>query len=132
MLFSSSFGIGLDEAVEIARTQEDEHAVDAFGEMLLQLYAQHTQEVDAAIEMHLKDWKLERLPRVSLAILRVSTAEMLFGGVDLDSVIINEAVEIAKRFGDEADYQFINGVLGSISRGKPTGDKALHSDGGQA
>ena len=125
ILFSSSFGTDLNEVIEVARSQEDDHAADAFGEMLLQLYAQHTPEVDAAIEAHLKDWKLARLPKVSLAILRISAAEMLFGDADMDSVIINEAVETAKRFGDEMDYQFINGVLGSISRGKIAQGEAL-------
>ena len=51
--------------------------------------------------------------------LELAVAEMAFGGEeDLDSVIINEAVELAKKFGGEEDYQFVNGVLGTIARGR--------------
>ena len=59
-------------------------------------------------------------------ILRLAVAEMRFSGQDdMDSIVINEAVELAKKYaaGDE-DYQFINGVLGAISR-----DKAVTAEG---
>jgi N utilization substance protein B len=61
-----------------------------------------------------------------LVLLRMAITEMRFNGTDdMDSVVINEAVELAKKYaaGDD-DYQFINGVLGSIAREKSAVDEA--------
>lgn len=116
-LFSTSFGNSVEDSVQLSRDVED-YPVDAFGEDLLRLYAANGLAVDGAIEKYLKGWRVERLPRVSLSILRLSVTEMCYGSPDMDSVVINEAVEMAKKYGDEQDYQFINGVLGSISREK--------------
>jgi N utilization substance protein B len=121
-MFSISFsGTALPDAIDASR-EVGEFVVDAFGEWLLNLYHTHAEEIDREIESRLKRWRVERLPRVSLAILRLSVAEMRYGPPEMDSVVINEAVELAKKYGDEQDYQFINGVLGVISR---TGDTAV-------
>ena len=69
------------------------------------------------IRPRLKNWTLERLPRTSRTLLRLAITEMRFSGAqDVDSIVINEAVELAKKYGSDCDYQFINGVLGSIAR----------------
>ncbi len=115
-MFSISFGEEISDAVQLAREERQEFAVDAFGENLLNMYSEHTEEIENTISEKLKGWQLNRLPKVSSAILRLAVAEMLYGKDDMDSIIINEAVELAKKFGDESDYQFINGVLGSVSR----------------
>lgn len=121
-LFALGFGGAADELIEAGR-EVGEFGVDDFGEGLLKLYEAHATEVDGQIEGKLKGWRVERIQKVSLALLRLSIAEMLFGGGDMDSVIINEAVELAKKYGNEQDYQFVNGVLGSVSRQKaPEGD----------
>ena len=62
------------------------------------------------------DGKEERLPRVSLTILRLAVAEMLFGGENKPGVAINEAVELTKKYGADEDYQFVNGLLGAVAR----------------
>ncbi len=118
-LFSTAFGNTVEEAVELAREESADYALDDFARGLLRLYALHASAVDYEIESKLKGWNVARLQKVNLSILRLAVAEMLFGDVPgMDSVIINEAVELAKRFGDEPDYQFVNGVLGTISREK--------------
>ena len=76
----------------------------------------HREETDQLIASKLKNWTLARLPRVSAAILRLAVAEMRYSGQDMDSVVINEAVELAKKYAGDDDYQFINGVLGAIVR----------------
>lgn len=73
-------------------------------------------ELDAQIEQHSKHWKKNRLSRVVLSILRLSVYEMNFEPDVPVSVSINEAVELAKRFGGDEDASFVNGVLGSISK----------------
>ena len=95
----------------------EEFAVDEYGQALLLNLEAHREEIDALISSKLKDWTLARLPRVNAAILRLAVAEMRFSGQDdMDSIVINEAVELAKKYAGDEDYQFINGVLGAISR----------------
>ncbi|MBR5305299.1 MAG: transcription antitermination factor NusB, partial [Oscillospiraceae bacterium] len=64
----------------------------------------------------LKKWSTNRISKVCGAILRLSAAEMMYSPEEMDSVIINEAVEICKKFAGDNDYQFVNGVLGAISK----------------
>lgn len=114
--FELTFGhSSLDELLETVR-EEGEYGLDDFAESLLRLYEQHSFEVDEQIRAHLKGWSDERLSKTSLSLLRLSIAEMLYGEPDMDSVIINEAVELAKRYAGEKDYQFVNGLLGTVSR----------------
>ena len=72
----------------------------------------HAGEIDA----------LARIPRVSLVALRLALAEMLYGEEKKPGVAINEAVELVKKYGAETDYQFVNGVLGSVARELPLED----------
>ena len=64
----------------------------------------------------LKNWSTSRISKVCGAILRLSAAEMMYSHEEMDSVVINEAVEICKKFAGDNDYQFVNGVLGAISK----------------
>lgn len=105
--------VTLDELLENADF-EDIHT-DEFGLALLRGAIGHLDEIDALIRPHLKRWTLERLPRVSLAVLRLSVAQLLYMPEIPASVIINEAVELAKEFGAEDEYAFVNGSLRSIS-----------------
>ncbi len=73
-------------------------------------------ELDALIEKFSKGWKAKRLPKVSLAILRLAIYEIKFSDEVPESVAINEAVELAKKYGNDDAPAFINGILGSISR----------------
>lgn len=89
---------------------------DAFTVQLLRAMEQHAEEIDETITAHLKGWTLSRLPRVSLTALRLALAEMLYGNEQKPAVAINEAVELVKKYGDENDYQFVNGLLGTVAR----------------
>lgn len=60
------------------------------------------------------EWPIDRIAKIDLAILRVSVYELLATRVNT-SVVINEAVELAKEFGGEASGKFVNGVLGSVA-----------------
>lgn len=117
--FEESFQPGsMQEIIDYSRQLEDQ-AVDSFGEKLLTNLVLHRKEADEMIEPTLKNWKLNRLPRVSLIALELAVTEMFFGSEeDMDSVIINETVELVKKFGGEEDYQFVNGVLGTLSRAR--------------
>lgn len=114
--FAASFGN--EEPADIIKLQkeEGEHPVDAFGKKLLDSYFDNSAYVNELIEQHLKGWTIERIPRVSLVVLRLAISEILYGEEKLPGVAINEAVEITKKFGGDDDYQFVNGLLGSVVR----------------
>ena len=79
----------------------------------------HGAELDERIGANIrKGWRLERISKVSLSILRVALYEMLYEEDVPESVSINEAVELAKIYGDADAPAFVNGVLASISKSR--------------
>ena len=77
----------------------------------------NAEPIDARISENLKQgWKISRISRVSLAILRLAVYEMLYLPEIPVSVSINEAVELSKKYSVEDDTSFINGVLGSVAK----------------
>jgi transcription antitermination protein NusB len=72
------------------------------------------EAIDKIIEENLHNWKLERISKVNLSILRLSTYEVLYDTEIPRSVAINEALEITRRYSDEKSVGFINGVLDKI------------------
>ncbi|MCK5737242.1 MAG: transcription antitermination factor NusB [Spirochaetaceae bacterium] len=77
---------------------------------------ENLEEVDKQITQHLKKWSFERLSRVDLAILRTSSYALLYQQDIPCSVTIDEAVEIAKKFGTPESFRFVNGVLDGIRK----------------
>ena len=78
---------------------------------------EHSEEIDELISSKLKaGWKLTRISRVSLAILRLAVYEMKYMEDIPVSVSINEAVELSKKFTVQDDTSFINGVLGAVAK----------------
>lgn len=71
-------------------------------------------EIDKSLEQALVDWQLSRLARIDRDILRIAVAEIKYIGLE-DSVAINEAVELAKRYSEEDGHKFINGVLRRVT-----------------
>lgn len=76
------------------------------------------EKIDAIIEEYSKGWKVTRLAKVNLAVLRVGVCELLYMDDIADSIAINEAVEIAKIYNDEKAGKFVNGVLSSVYKSK--------------
>lgn len=74
------------------------------------------EKIDGIIEENLRGWKMNRISKVNLSILRLAIYEMLFEDDVPVSVSINEAVELAKKYSDEKDSSYVNGVLGTVSR----------------
>jgi transcription antitermination factor NusB len=72
------------------------------------------QEVDTTLRKHLTRWRLERLTVLDRTILRLATAEILYFDDVPPKVSINEAVDIAKKYGDDEAGKFVNGVLDSV------------------
>ena len=82
----------------------------------LEAVQEHHEEIDRIINDNLDNWSFERIAKADLAILRTAVAEMLYVESIPVSVSINEAVELAKKYGDERSYKFVNSVLGKIAK----------------
>jgi N utilization substance protein B len=80
-------------------------------ERVLKGVQDNTKEIDNKIEKYLVNWKLNRLSKIDLAILRISTYEILFETDIPDKVSLNEGIELAKKYSEDKSFQFINGVL---------------------
>ena len=74
--------------------------------------------IDEKLEACSENWTIKRMAKVDLAILRLSAAELLYLDDIPDSASINEAVDMAKKFGGDDSGKFINGILGKVARSK--------------
>ena len=74
--------------------------------------------IDKYIEEQLKDWSINRLASVDLAVLRIAIYEILYRDDIPIEVSINEAVETSKKYSSEDSYKFVNGVLGGFVRSR--------------
>ncbi len=90
-------------------------APDAFTVELLALTEAHRDEIDADLTRVARGWTLERMPIIDRAILRVGAAELRWTPQVPTAVVINEAVELAKRFSTDASSRYVNGVLDRLA-----------------
>ena len=81
-----------------------------------------TAELDSLLESASKDWKMNRVGKAELAILRVAAYEIRYDDDIPDKVAINEALELAKKYCDEKAAPFINGVLNQLLEHEDTGE----------
>ncbi len=95
--------------------QESISAIE-FAENLVLGVVSNRETLDAVIDEHSQHWKLNRIAKVELAILRLCLYEMMFTDIP-HKAAINEAIELAKGFGDENSKNFINGILDAAARG---------------
>jgi N utilization substance protein B len=108
--------------IDVSDTEPNEamqHALDgqesdAFFEQLVYGVLENKEKIDEMIKRHLVNWKLDRLANVDRAILRLSAYEMMFLDDIPVNVSMNEAIELAKQFGDDKSAKFVNGVLSNI------------------
>lgn len=114
LVFQSLFNN--DETLAIY--EENVAAVGDFARELFEGVSSREQELDDIINKYSKGWKANRLPKVNLAILRLAIYEIKYLDDVPNSVAINEAVELAKKYSGEGDYSFINGILGSVAKGE--------------
>lgn len=112
------YGVNGNDAQEIfsAADEAETYKTDEYSRSLAQTVFDNLPEIDEKISAKLSGWSISRISRTALAVLRVAVAELLFVEEVPDSIAINEAVEIAKRYCGEDEYQFINGVLGSVQK----------------
>ncbi|MDY0191834.1 MAG: transcription antitermination factor NusB [Desulfuromonas sp.] len=89
--------------------------VKEFAEQIVLGVYKHLEDIDAVLRKTSKNWSLDRMARLDLSLMRLACYEIMYMPATPDSVIINEAVEIAKRYGTKDTSAFLNGVLDKIS-----------------
>ena len=124
MLFQADMGKQEPDAVrktfwgERNNVEED---VRGFAEDLFRVACDRSDEIDGLIEKHAQHWRMDRMAAVDRNILREAVAEFLGYPKTPRAVVINEALEIARKFSTPESVQFINGVLDSIGKELPDG-----------
>ncbi len=88
----------------------------SFSRLLVSGCIEHVTEIDGIIKSHLTGWDFGRISKVDLAILRISVYPLLYQKDMHPSIVIDEAIDIAKEFGSDDSFKFINGVLDSIRK----------------
>lgn len=114
------------ELEEFARTTLSRRDISPryrpYAEELLTVLSERLPRVDARIQAHLANWRLERLTAIDRGILRLATAELMAIADVPPKVAIHEAIRLAERYGTEESPRFVNGVLDAVARGRPQAD----------
>ena len=119
MLFQSD--MGKQTADQVRKTFWAEHhaasgEVRGFADDLFRVATERVAEIDGLIERHAEHWRMERMAAVDRNLLRAAVAEFLAYPDTPRAVVINEALEIARKFSSPESVQFVNGVLDSVGK----------------
>ena len=105
----------IEDLYNDALDSRDEEVSD-YAKKVVEGIESNLDEIDGLIQSHLKGWKINRISKIALSVMRIAVYEMKYVKSVPISVSINEAVNLAKKYGDDRSYAFINSVLGKISR----------------
>ena len=119
MLFQAD--MGKQSADQVRRTFWAEHGaashhVRGFADDLFRVAMDRAGDIDGLIEKHAEHWRMERMAAVDRNLLRAAVAELLGYPETPRAVVINEALEIARKFSSPESVQFLNGVLDSVGK----------------
>ncbi len=99
------------------REHDAEEEISSFANRLVAGTLSHQESIDSIITAHADNWELKRMAVVDRNILRLGVYELIHNNGDVPpSVCINEAIELAKRFGDAESAKFINGILDAVHK----------------
>jgi len=119
MLFQGDLGKQTPEEVRKlfwASVEDVDAETRGFAEDLHRIATTRQQEIDALIEAHAQNWRIERMAVVDRNLIRTAVAEMLGFPTTPAAIIINESLEVARRYAAPESIHFLNGVLDAISR----------------
>jgi transcription antitermination protein NusB len=119
MLFQSD--LGQQPADDVRKTfwkgrGDVEREVQGFADDIFRLAQDRSEDIDKLIKAHAANWRIDRMAAVDRNVLRAAVAEMLGYPTTPRAIVINEAIEIARKFSAPESAQFINGVLDSIGK----------------
>jgi len=107
-----SFMAKLDEITE---DKKEENSIVSFAKKLLSTIVKNIDEIDLNIQQHSTNWSFEQIGILDKSVLRIAISELLFTKTP-PAIIMNEAIEIAKKYCSESSGKFINGVLNAIAK----------------
>lgn len=122
MLFQRDVGKQTPEQVRASFWKAREEVIDTdtrgFAEDLFRVATAREEEIDALIEQHSVHWRIPRMPAVDRNVLRLAVAELVgFPGTPVP-IVINESLEIAKRYAAPESLSFLNGILDAIAKSR--------------
>ncbi len=118
------FQMSVQNDYDISKIQEDileeplEEKQKQYMHLVLQQVIGHMKALDELIEGYSKGWRINRISKVDLAILRLAFGEILYIEEVPYAVAINEAIELAKKYNSEESAAFVNGILGKYAEDK--------------
>ena len=120
MLYALDVSGGAEPDPTLADTRENfglqvEAEGDAFAESIVDNAREHQAEIDDELQSASRNWRLERMSTVDRNILRLAAAELMYDASVPTKVVINEAIELAKRFGTTESPAFVNGILDRVA-----------------
>lgn len=117
LLFEKSFNPEI-EVTELYETAIENEIISEseFSKTLAHKVTETVEEIDGIIEKNLKNWKMNRISKVALAVMRLAICEMRFFDDIPVGVSINEAVELCKKYAAKDDYSFVNGILSAVAK----------------
>src|SRR5579884_3685711 len=123
MLFQLDVGKQpVDEVIEAALAQSVLEGVNRqYAEDVVRGTLEHKDQIDEQLERLAAEWSIDRQAAVDRNILRLTTYEILYRPDTPVAAVINEAVELAKKYSTAESGRFVNGVLGALARGVPRG-----------
>ncbi len=116
LIFERSINHDTTEQIIDAAEMSNDIMIDEFAEKTAVGVEENEDALNAQIEKNIRGWKMSRLSKVALALLKLSIYEMMFVKDIPVSVSINEVIDLAKKYGGAEDAPFINGVLGSVAK----------------
>lgn len=106
-------------AADLKETEKKGANDTAYGEYILQTVTAHKDELDAIIQTYAKGWDIARLNNTDKNIMRLALCELVYPKEEMaPSIILNEAIVLAKEYSGETSARFINGVLGAYVRSR--------------
>lgn len=120
----SDYSVSIEDMIDIFEQQfELVNAQKLFAVSLVKGAIEHQEELDEQIKKHLNNWRIERLGCCTLLILRLALWELQQPDT-INSIVINEAIELAHQFAEKDAYRFINGILDKMCKEGPVQDIA--------
>ncbi len=119
MLFQGDLGKQTPEEVRRlfwASVTDVDDETRGFAEDLYRVATSRSTEIDALIEQHSQNWRIERMPVVDRSLLRSGIAELLAFPKTPAAIVINESLEVARRYAAPESIHFLNGVLDAVAR----------------
>lgn len=122
MLFQADVGKQTPDQVRQSFWKAREETIDndtrGFAEDLFRVATAREEEIDELIEEHSANWRIPRMPAVDRNVLRLAVAELVgFPGTPIP-IVINESLEIAKRYSAPESLSFLNGILDAIAKSR--------------